>query len=278
MKTTKRRKKQNVNIIKEISFGLGKTKVCFSVSDIIQIFIAFFSFLSFLGVIWTLHEMQKDRNAAYKPTILMNATDYKISWNASGEEEWVSSLPNELNSSYEVNADGSITGTGSFSVSVFPENGFESFAVVNIGVGAAKDVYFEWDDNNISYLCKYLAECDPAKSNFCIYGKSATFSFDKRIVVTDIDRSVRLMYMLPEATEEYTLPLPTAYTILIHEIMKYPALPEPPHIILYAEYSDVQGKSNRDIFYVTINRTFYQNATDNSGNASYQLTPAILTK
>lgn len=276
MKTRKQNKKHNTKIVKEVSSSSGKTKDGISISDIIQIIMAILTSLSLVGVFLTLREMQIERDAAYKPTILMNATNYEISWNSSGEEEWISSLPNDSNSSYEINNDGSITGTSTLSMSVFPNNGLESFVAVNIGVGAAKDVYFEWDENNISYLCEYLVERDPAKSDFCTYGKSATFSFGDRIVVTDVDRSIRLMYMLPEATEEYTLPLPTAYTILIHEIMKYPALPEPPHIILYAEYSDVQGKSTRDIFYVTINRKHYESTTDNSGSASYQLTPTLL--
>lgn len=237
---------------------------------------AILTFLSLVGVLLTLREMQIDRDTAYKPTILMNAVDYQISWNARGEEEWVSTLSKESDSSQTVNGDGKITGTISLPVHIFPGDGLESFAVVNIGVGVAKDVYFEWDENNISYLCNYLAECNPAKSDFCTFGESAAFTFEERIVVTDLDRSVRLMYMLPEATEEYTLPLPAAYSILIHEIMKCAVLSEPPHIVLYAEYSDVQGKNNRDIFYVTINRKLYENALDNSGSASYQLTPTLL--
>ncbi len=34
----------------------------------------------------------------------MNAADIQISWNAIGEEEWLTSLPNETNSSYDVNS------------------------------------------------------------------------------------------------------------------------------------------------------------------------------
>lgn len=274
MKAKKRNKRQNV---KETFSSFKKAIDRISTSDKIQIFIAFISFISLIGVLLTLLEMKIERDAAYKPTILMNAVDYQISWNANGEEEWVSSLPNESNSSHEVNENGEITRTISLPVNIFPNNGLETFTVVNIGVGAAKDIRFEWDENNIPYLCNYLAECDPSKSDFCTFGESAAFSFGGRVVVTDVDRDVRLMYMLPEAAETYSLPLPTAYSILIHEIMKCSVLPEPLHINLYVEYSDVQGKSFRDIFYVAINRAFYMSETSNSGNASYQLSPTLLT-
>ena len=262
---------------REISLSFGKIEIIVSISDIIQIIIAILTLFSCITVILTLSEMQKDRNAAYKPTILMNAVNYQISWDTNSEEEWVSQLPNTSSSSYEVDEDGILTGTLTVPVSIFPNNGLEHFSVVNIGVGTAKDVRFEWDQNNMSYLCNYLAECDSSKSDFCSFDQSAAFSFGKRIVVTDMDSSIGLMYMLSDATETYSLPLPTAYSILIHEIMKYPTLSEPPHIVLYVEYSDVQGKSTRDIFYVIINRTHYESKADNSGNASYQLTPVLLT-
>lgn len=236
------------------------------------------TFLSLIGVLLTLKEMQVERNAAYNPTILMNASDFSISWDSNGQEEWLASLSDTLNSSYEVNNDGSITGTISLPVNIFPNNGVESFTAINLGVGAAKDIYFEWDQNNLSRLSEYLTECNPSKSDFCTFGESVVFSFDKGLVVTDIDSSIRLMYMLPNAAETYTLPLPTAYSILIHEIMKCSTLPKDMYIVLYAEYTDIQNNSMKDAFYVVLSRTGYESAEDNSGSAMYQLTPTLLTE
>lgn len=251
-------------------------KMPISISDIIQIVMAILTFSSLIVVTLTLVEMQAERNAAYKPTILMNASDYDISWDSNGEEDWIVSLPDKSKNSYTVNDDGSITGTISFPMNVFPENGLESFTVVNLGVGAAKEIYFEWDQNNFSRLSNYLTECDSSKSDFFSFDKSATFSYDKGLVVTDIDSGFRIMYMLPNATETYTLPLPTAYSILIHEIMKYNTLPENMFIVLYVEYSDVQNNRMKDAFYITLNRAHYKNAEDNSGSATYQLAPMLL--
>lgn len=253
-------------------------KIPISISDKIQIVMAIFAFLSLIGVLLTLKEMQAERNAAYNPTILMNAADFSISWDSNGQEEWLASLPDTSNSSYEVNNDGSITGTISMPVNIFPNNGLESFTAINLGVGAAKDIYFEWDQNNLSRLSEYLTECNPSKSDFCTFGESVVFSFDKGLVVTDIDSSIRLMYMLPNAAETYTLPLPTAYSILIHEIMKCSTLPKDMYIVLYAEYTDIQNNSMKDAFYVVLSRTGYESAEDNSGSAMYQLTPTLLTE
>ncbi len=82
--------------VREIFVRSRKHKVRFTISDIIQGIMA----------ILTLKEMQKERVTAYKPTVLMNAADLQISWNANDEEEWLKSLPNETNSSYDINSIG----------------------------------------------------------------------------------------------------------------------------------------------------------------------------
>ena len=276
MPRKKRGKQKPHNNEKEPRRASEIEKATLSISDKIQIIMAILTGFSLIGVVLTLREMQTDRNAAYKPTILMNASDFNISWDSNGEDDWLVSLPDKSNSSYKINADGSITGTVDIPVNIFPNNGLERFTVVNLGVGAAKDIYFEWDQTNLSRLSNYLAECNPSKENFCTFGESAVFSFDKGLVVTNIDSGFRLMYMLPNAVETYTLPLPTAYSVLIHEIMKCNSLPEHMYIVLYAEYSDVQNNSIKDAFYITINRTGFKSAEDNSGSAIYQLAPTLL--
>lgn len=278
MPRKKRGKQKPHNNEKEPRRASEIEKATLSISDKIQIIMAILTGFSLIGVVLTLREMQTDRNAAYKPTILMNASDFNISWDSNGEEDWLVSLPDKSNSSYRINADGSITGTVDIPVNIFPNNGLERFTVVNLGVGAAKDIYFEWDQTNLSRLSNYLAECNPSKENFCTFGESAVFSFDKGLVVTDIDSGFRLMYMFPNAVETYTLPLPTAYSVLIHEIMKCNSLPEHMYIVLYAEYSDVQNNSIKDAFYITINRTGFKSAEDSSGSAIYQLAPTLLVE
>lgn len=276
MSNRRQRKSRSKVHIKEVTIELGNKRLSFLLADMIQIFMAVMACLSFIGVLLTLNEMRKDRDAAYNPAVLMNAADFQISWDANGEENWLSSLPKNSDGSYEVNEDGSITGTFSLPVNIFPNGELESFTTVNIGIGTARDICFEWDQNNLLLLTNYLSVCNPSKSNFCTFDKSVAFSFGGRLIVTNIEQSSRLMYMLPDATETYILPLPMAYSILIHETMKCTSLPENLHIILYVEYSDIQGKRSRDAIYIAINRIYFENDADGSGAAAYQLAPSLL--
>lgn len=246
-----------------------------SASDVIQIIIAIFTLFSVILTFCTIREMRIDRIAAYKPTVLINSVDYTISWNSNNEEEWLSSLPNNTNNSYIINEDGSITGGIHIPVSFFPD-GLECFSAVNIGVGAAEDIVFEWNNNNLSALSTYLSVQNPAMDEFVTFGKSAVFTYGERMIITNSNSDVRLLYMLPNAIETYALPLPTAYSILIHEIIKYPLLDELPRIFLAAHYYDVQGKENTSDFIITINRTSYMQNQDGSGSATYQMTPTLL--
>lgn len=154
MSNNRQRKNRSKVHIKEITMELGNRRLSFLLSDMIQIFMAVIACLSFIGVLLTLNEMRKDRDAAYKPAVLMNATNFQISWDANGEENWLLSLPKKSDGNYEVNEDGSITGTFSLPVNIFPNGELESFTAVNIGIGTARDICFEWDQNNLLlYQC-----------------------------------------------------------------------------------------------------------------------------
>lgn len=250
---------------------------CLSIADKINIVMAILTLLSVVGVFFTIHEMRKDRDAAYKPAILMNPTEFEISWNEDGEEEWFISLPGEGESSVDVDEHGEMIGTIKIPMTIFRENGLETFSVVNIGVGAARDIVFEWDENNVQNLKEYLIERDSSKADFCLEGQSVVFSIGDRIVMTDKPQGNRLMYMLPNAEETYILALPTAYSVLVHEIVKNAEIGENlPHLVLYVDYTDVQGKNMQDAFCIWIQRTFYEANPDGSGFATYQLVPQLL--
>lgn len=260
-----------------VDIPTGDKASCLSIADKINIVMAILTLLSVVGVFFTIHEMRKDRDAAYKPAILMNPIEFEISWNEDGEEEWFTSLPGEGESSVDVDEHGEMIGTIKIPMTIFRENGLETFSVVNIGVGAARDIVFEWDENNVQNLKEYLIERDSSKADFCLEGQSVVFSIGDRIVMTDKPQGNRLMYMLPNAEETYILALPTAYSVLVHEIVKNADLGENlPHLVLYVDYTDVQGKNMQDAFCIWIQRTFYEVNPDGSGFATYQLVPQLL--
>lgn len=253
-------------------------KSSIQISDYINITIAFLTFLSVVGVFLTLVEMRKDRDAAYKPSILMNPKNFEITWNSNGEEPWAEefSSANSPEHSYTTQLDGTVNGTIKLPITLFTRGELESFAVVNIGVGSAKQLTFSWDETNIESLTEYLVEYNPNKKNFCSLGKSFSCSINHCIYITDLPEDSALMYMLPESSQTYTLPLPVSYSILIHEIIKSNMGSVSPRIVLKVTYSDIQDKQSEDFFLISIVRTSYTSNKDGSGSATYQLVPTYL--
>ena len=77
MPRKKRGKQKPLKYAKDFYRASESKKAPLSASDKIQIVMAILTFFSLIGVVLTLREMQADRNAAYKPAILMNASDFR---------------------------------------------------------------------------------------------------------------------------------------------------------------------------------------------------------
>ncbi|MDN0044885.1 hypothetical protein [Mediterraneibacter glycyrrhizinilyticus] len=249
-----------------------------SIGDWINSIIALFTFISLILVGWSIIEMRRDRDAAYRPSLLMNPVEYSVTWNDQGEEPWLSSSDTE-EESMEILEDGTIQGSITIPMTLFPDDGLEVMSVVNIGVGTAKDIVFTWDEENIELLTNQLLKINPEKQDFCLVDQNITFLINDHIIVTDIPTPYQLMYMLPDAEQEYKLPIPTSYTILIHEILKESdgnISDEFIHFSLDIEYKDVQGKkfTNTCLFYVK--RVFSEDDLDNENSVTYQLVPYLL--
>lgn len=252
-----------------------KTKNKLTISNKIDIVSAVLSFLSFLVVAFTLLEMNVERNATYKPKILLNPTQVSFSWDSEGNEERTD-FSESANSSYEVDENGNINGTVSIPVSYLSDYKAETFDVVNLGVGNARDVVFEWQEDNLSKLNEFLIECDPSKKDFLEINQSAVFDCNGSIIMTNLPTNYRIMYMLSDAQETYELMLPMSYSILIHEIIKSgPHDKELPYLLLNAKYYDVQGKEHMDVFLIRIKAMLFSSDESGAGEASYQLVPVV---
>ena len=87
-----------INRLKEISIG-----------DWINSIIALFTFISLILVGWSIVEMRRDRDAAYRPSLLMNPVEYSVTWNDEGEEPWLSSADTQVEEeSIEAQEDGTV--------------------------------------------------------------------------------------------------------------------------------------------------------------------------
>ena len=179
-----------------------------------------------------------------------------------------------VESTIEENEDGSISGSLQVPIIGITES-FMEYSVVNIGVGTAKNIVFKWDEDYTQNLCDYLISCDARKEDFCVIGEeSDVFSINEHLVMTNKENMMELMYMLPEATESYSLYFPVQYTILIEEMIKNGYNDCPP-LILYITYYDLQGDLKNDVLVIRIKRTFFYESEDGSGKALYQLVPAF---
>lgn len=262
--------KNNItNRLKEIPIG-----------DWINSIIALFTFISLILVGWSIVEMRRDRDAAYRPSLLMNPVEYSVTWNDEGEEPWLSSSDTQVEEeSIEVQEDGTINGSITIPMTLFPNDGLETMSVVNIGVGTAKDIVFTWNEDNIELLTNQLLKINPEKQDFCLVDQSITFLINDHIIATNIPTPYQLMYILPDAEQECKLPIPTPYTILIHEILKENdgnVNDEFIYFILDIEYKDVQGKKFTDTWLFYVKRIFSEDDLDNENSVTFQLVPELI--
>lgn len=248
-----------------------------SLADKINIFMAFLTLLSVVGVIFTLHEMRVQRNASYNPSIVFNPVEVTFEWDKDGNESWITIDNQKVESSTQINEDGSISGTIQIPI-VSLMDSFTEYSVVNVGVGTAKNIVFHWNENNTQKLYEYLLLCSPEKSDFCVIGEmSDNFSINNTLVMTNKESKVQLMYMLPEAEETYSLLFPPQYTLLINEAIKSGGMKgdNNPYLTLKVSYQDIQGNTKSDLIIVLIKRTLLEEKPDGSGKATYQLIQAF---
>lgn len=247
-----------------------------TLSDVINVIMALLTLISVIGVFKTISEMKKDREAAYMPAVLMNPTEYTISWDSAGNEPWLEFDSTQNNLTSGTAEDGSYSASFTIPMQLFTDNGIEKLSLVNAGVGTARDLVLSWDSNNTQRLIDYLVQYNPEKVSFCHAGKSVSFEFDSGIVITDVEKDTCLTYLLPNASETYSIAFPMHYSLLIHEIIKCNNFGEtPPTLFLHATYSDVHGNNTHDIFCITVKKLEFMQDPSGAGHATYQLIPLL---
>ena len=93
-------------------------------------------------------------------------------------------------------------------------------------------------------------------------------------MAADMPKDYRLMYMLADAKQTYTIPIPTSYTILIHGIFKAAKEKEKDTIARFTleiEYTDVQGKRFSDTCFIFAKKVFSRDDLNNKNCVTYQL-------
>ena len=245
---------------------LNSDQIANLINSAIAVLTLFTVIISFVTIL----EMKTERKLAYKPTIAINPIEIEFSWDRNGFEEWVKVSDNKPSTLLE---DGSIVNEITIPISILYDGSIEKLDVVNIGAGAAKDISFSWDKNNVDNLTECLTALDYTKRDFCHADVSLIFSYGDHMVMVDREKDQGFMYLLPDAVDKQPLSFPAQYSLLIHEIIKTGKYNNDLRLLFYLEYDDIQGIHYKDIGAVFIKKTFYLENDDGSGLARYQLIP-----
>lgn len=212
----------------------------------------FATIISVIVIIFTLSEMQIQRNNAYMPQIIFEPVQVDISWGNTAD------LVNPL-----ANANGIVNPT---SVKI-PSR--------NIGVGVAKQITYSIDISTFYDWFNLLKELDKENS-YTLVQK------DNQVVVTINDRNIMFpvkleenkVFLLPNAEEVFDLVIPMQYISLLQAIYSVHGdeFPDIPDIKLSVSYTDVQGvKYNKQVSLIIMSLYMVEDSNGN-GLASYQIT------
>lgn len=250
-----------------------------TLSDWIQIVIAVITLLSVFYVRKTLIEMQNARDAAYHPCIVLNPREEKAEWDSDGVLLWLKEQTRPIENSYEEDENGQVHGHMKIPMTAFNPSSFFKYSAVNIGVGAATEISFEWVDFNSQKLNDYLCSQNSKYQGFFTYGeKSDVFECNDNLFLLDKERTYSLMYMEPEARDTYELYFPAQYSVLTGMILKeYERDTEPlPFLLLNIKFKDIQNKSFQEIIAISFTIIEKNIQPDGSGSVTYQYNPQLL--
>ncbi len=179
-----------------------------------------------LWITWaTLDEMRIDRENAYKPDVVFTQEVNPLETSAIVKKHSdikLCVLENEKNSTYSLDA-------------------------INIGVGVAKNIDIEFDENSFISLAKWLQEngygenLDIAgdESSDCIY-ITQKIPGKQGYLETTMDHSQKIQYILSNAEERCAVKIPEAYIGLLHKT--YYLNSGGPKLELKVSWEDIQGK------------------------------------
>lgn len=234
-------------------------------ADKINSFIAILTLISVVCTLYTLKEMQIDRDMAYRPTLSTNPISLSFSWDGNGFDNWtIVPETNSMQDTEEItNSEKGIWGMGG------------NFTFANIGVGVAKEIQFVWDSGNTERLIAKLVELDRSKRNFCEVGNNVELFYEDHKLTLSKETEYVLMHLLPESTENCKLAIPIHYILIINEIVKLPKYSEDAMFFLNVQYKDIQGKQYSEQFAFQVRRHLLSMGENGSGEVYYQLVPCL---
>lgn len=235
--------------------------------------------ISAVLVLFTLFEMQKERDTAYRPYIVMNAIEETAEWDSEGDLLWLKNYTRPSEITEETDVDGTIHGTITLPMTLFKPSSFYQYSVVNIGAGAATEVTYSWYDTNSQSLYDYLCSIDSKYKSFYQAGASDVFDCNNNLFVLDKETTYRQMYIEPNSSQTLYLDFPAQYSLLTGMIMKNykrDSSEQLPNLFLNVEFKDIQNKSFAETVMISISMVEKSEQSDGSGSVTYQYNPHLV--
>lgn len=224
-----------------------------STTDAIEIVI---SIASIVLVLFTLFEMQKERNMAYLPDIVLSNTTIAISWDKDG----LPYISDEAKAAIS-----KVTSDNTTDINILPQ-----MKIYNIGVGTAKDISLTWNSKkNIEQLIDTLSfydDIDVSRKENILYLKTHTMEQAINIIDTS-----RIRFLLNSTQEFDTSMFPVSYYQLIREICLRIGVTKIPPLYLSISFSDVQGRVYNKSMQINAENLLLSQNSDGSGYCVFKL-------
>lgn len=232
--------------------SLTKTRIFEKRRDITQIIISVFSTVI---VLFTLFEMQAQRNAAYRPDITLSNTETAFVWDKNGLEvdsgeifETISKFKNDKTNI----------------------NSIPKIKITNLGVGNAKDVQINWNqENNIDKLSSVFKQIE----NISVFYDNGTVRIEENKKQSSIITSDNIKFdFISNSTEsENETAFPIVYLYLINELFINKQSENIPDLFVEVTYSDIQGQTYSKNIKLSIMPSFGTINPDGSGGYVYNI-------
>lgn len=215
------------------------------------------SLVSTLLVLFTLFEMQAERNAAYRPSLSINNTEIAFAWDTE----------KTLVNTDEMSAD-----VSKFIDETTTINHTPKIRIHNIGVGTAKTVEFAWNNEEninqfIQALEKYCDICITIDNNGLL-----SIEKDTQRIGTGLPSKTTFEFVSNSTENTYSIVFPDLYFYFMSQLCSHVPLSELDiRFSLTVTYCDIQGKSYSESIILTPKQYFSTYNEDNSGFGIYTL-------
>jgi hypothetical protein len=232
--------------------SLKKILIKLGLENIINIIGHLLTIISLILLFVTLLEMKIQRNNTYMPQVVAECNDaVKMSWDRM--QDIISLSEEGININNKINLE-----------------------VYNVGVGVARNLKFEWINDNIETLTNYI---NNNSSNFQTSLNNDLLNIKAsgiEIGGGEVQRVNELNFLAPNSNKPYLINIPYQY-LLCYKIMLIDQLNDYPPIQLKISYTDIQGKAYEQTLTLIIKPNILTSLSGNEsedfiGNAELEIT------